>query len=68
MKELNAAKKSADIILSFGKRAAFVLAGRGIGPTTAIRILREPHESKEDLLVSIYKYEANFSRTREYWD
>ncbi len=66
-KELKAAKKSADIILSFGKRAAFVLAGRGIGPTTAIRILREPHKSTEDLLTSIYHHEANFARTREYW-
>jgi len=67
-KDLDSAKKSADIILSFGKKAAFVLAGRGIGPQAAIRILREPHESKEDLLSSIYEAEATFSRTREYWD
>ncbi|MHA2237222.1 MAG: DEAD/DEAH box helicase [Candidatus Hodarchaeales archaeon] len=67
-KELRTAKKSADIILSFGKRAAFVLAGRGIGPTTAIRILREPHKNTEDLLTSIYHHEANFARTREYWE
>ena len=67
-KDLNAAKKSADIVLSFGKRAAFVLAARGVGPTTAIRILREPHKSTEDLLTSIYQHEANFARTREYWE
>ena len=67
-KELRTAKKSADIVLSFGKRAAFVLAARGIGPTTAIRILREPHKSTEDLLTSIYHHEANFARTREYWE
>ncbi|MHA2073242.1 MAG: DEAD/DEAH box helicase, partial [Candidatus Hodarchaeales archaeon] len=67
-KELNTAKKSADLILSFGKRAAFVLAGRGIGPKTAVRILREPHKDTEDLLASIYKHEAEFSRNREYWD
>ena len=67
-KELNTAKKSADLILSFGKKAAFVLAGRGIGPTTAIRILRSPQKDKEDLLALIYKYEADFARTREYWD
>jgi len=67
-KELKTAKKSADIILSFGKKAAFVLAARGIGPTTAIRILREPHKTTEDLLTSIYHHEANFARTREYWE
>lgn len=67
-KELNTAKKSADLVLSFGKKAAFVLAGRGIGPTTAIRILRSPQKDKEDLLALIYKYEADFARTREYWD
>ncbi|UCG01008.1 MAG: DEAD/DEAH box helicase [Candidatus Heimdallarchaeota archaeon] len=67
-KEINTAKKSADLILSFGKKAAFVLAGRGIGPTTAIRILRSPQKDKEDLLALIYKHEADFARTREYWD
>ncbi len=66
-RELNTAKKSADLILSFGKSAAFILAGRGIGPKTAVRILREPHKNTEDLLASIYEHEANFSRTREYW-
>ena len=67
-KELNTAKKSADLILSFGKKAAFVVAGRGIGPTTAIRILRAPQKDTEDLLALIYKHEADFARTREYWD
>ncbi len=67
-KELNSAKKSADLILSFGKRAAFVLAGRGIGPTTAVRILRAPQKNTEDLLELIYRHEAEFARTREYWD
>ncbi|MFX0121215.1 MAG: DEAD/DEAH box helicase [Candidatus Hodarchaeota archaeon] len=67
-KTLNTAKKSADLILSFGKKAAFVLAGRGIGPTTAVRILRAPQKDSEDLLALIYKHEADFARTREYWD
>ena len=67
-KELNTVKKSADLILSFGKKAGFVLAGRGIGPTTAIRILRAPQKDTEDLLALIYKHEADFARTREYWD
>jgi ATP-dependent Lhr-like helicase len=67
-KDLNAATKSADLILSFGKRAAFVLAGRGVGPRTAVRILRAPQKSTEDLLALIYEAEANFARTREYWD
>ena len=67
-KELNTVKKSADLILSFGKKAGFVLAGRGIGPTTAIRILRAPQKDTDDLLALIYKHEADFARTREYWD
>ena len=67
-KDLNTAKKTADLVLSFGKRDAFVLAGRGIGPRTAVRILREPHKDTEDLLASIYKHEAEFARNREYWE
>ncbi|MFW9856289.1 MAG: DEAD/DEAH box helicase [Candidatus Thorarchaeota archaeon] len=67
-KDLDAATRSADLILSFGKRAAFVLAGRGIGPRTAVRILRSPQKTTEDLLALMYAAEANFARTREYWD
>ena len=60
--------QTGNLVIVYGKRAAFVLAGRGIGPSTAVRILRSPQKDKEDLLALIYKHEADFARTREYWD
>ncbi|MFX1511702.1 MAG: DEAD/DEAH box helicase [Promethearchaeota archaeon] len=67
-KELRTAKRAADLVLSFGKRAAYVLAGRGVGPVSAARILRDPDAKDEMGLVrTIIRVEAEFARTREYW-
>jgi len=67
-KELRTAKKSADLILTYGKVAAFAMGGRGIGPTTAVRVLRAPYGDENGLITEIMKAEVEFARTREYWD
>ncbi|MFW9915252.1 MAG: DEAD/DEAH box helicase [Candidatus Thorarchaeota archaeon] len=67
-KDLRTAKKSADLVLTYGKLAAFVMAGRGIGPTTAIRVLRAPYKDDNGLIIEIMKAEVEFARTREFWD
>jgi ATP-dependent Lhr-like helicase len=67
-KELRTAKRAADLVLSFGKRAAYVLAGRGVGPVSATRILRDPDTKNEmGLIRAIIQAETDFTRTREYW-
>lgn len=66
-KKLKNAKKSADLVLNFGKKAIFILAGRGIGPTKAARILRMMYSSREELLEEILLQESEFTRTREFW-
>jgi ATP-dependent Lhr-like helicase len=67
-KELRTAKKAADLVLTYGRLAAFVMAGRGIGPTTAIRVLRTPYKDEPGLILEIMKAEVEFARTREFWD
>jgi len=59
--------QTADLYLTYRKDAAIVLAGRGIGPSTARRILAKPHETKDDLLRDILEAERDFVRTRKYW-
>ena len=45
-----------------------VLAGRGIGPETAGRILRKQLRDDSDLVKAIIESEITYARTRQFWD
>src|SRR2546425_3120040 len=60
--------RSAGLIQNYGRRAGIVLAGRGIGPTTASRVLRKHTPKEDDLYLNILKAEREFDRTRMFWD
>ncbi|MEM1569599.1 MAG: DEAD/DEAH box helicase [Candidatus Bathyarchaeia archaeon] len=60
--------RSASLVQSLGKLAVMVMAGRGIGPTTASRILSKPYKNEEQLLKEIQKAEIEYIRTRPFWD
>jgi ATP-dependent Lhr-like helicase len=62
------AKRSADLMLAYGKKAAVALAGRGLGPQTASRVLAKMHTEEEDLLRDILEAERTYARTRRFWD
>jgi ATP-dependent Lhr-like helicase len=68
LKELRKLKKNANIILAHGKRGALVLAARGVGPQTAMRILRRPYDTEEQFLREILKAEVHFAKTKRFWD
>lgn len=59
--------RTADLFLSYRKRAAIVLAGKGVGPRTAIRILTKYHASEDELFYDILKAERFYQKTRRYW-
>jgi ATP-dependent Lhr-like helicase len=59
---------SASLVQTQGKRAIIVMTGRGVGPTTAARILRRVHRTDADLYVDILKAEREYARTRLFWD
>jgi ATP-dependent Lhr-like helicase len=46
------------------------LAGRGIGPNTAARILRKQYlvDDEQEFLREILKAEINYARTKRFWD
>ncbi|MBI5061724.1 MAG: DEAD/DEAH box helicase, partial [Candidatus Aenigmarchaeota archaeon] len=67
MKEFIRARPSADLISVYGKKAVVALAGRGIGPQTAARLLAKLHPTKEKLLKDILEAEKEWVRTRKYW-
>jgi len=59
--------RTASLVASYGRRAVFVLAGRGIGPTTATRILSKA-ASEDELIKGVIKAEREYFRTRAFWD
>ena len=61
-------RKNASLVNSYGSTAALVLAGRGIGPEVAGRILAKMHPDEDDLLRDIMASEVNYARTKQFWD
>jgi ATP-dependent Lhr-like helicase len=67
-KRWQTAWKSANLVQAYGKKAIIVLRGRGIGPTSAARILRSYHRSEDALYLDVIKAERNYIKTRMFWD
>lgn len=61
------ARRMADLILTYGKRAVLALCGRGIGPRTAARILAMGYKDEDDFYRAILYAERQFARTRQFW-
>jgi ATP-dependent Lhr-like helicase len=66
-RDYQAASLTAQLIARYGKTAILVLAGRGIGATTAARILNPRLKDRLDILRAIAKGELEYERTRPYW-
>ena len=59
--------KSARLFLTYGRKAALALAGRGVGPTTAIKILSRAN-TIDEIIELILEAEKTYIRTRIFWD
>lgn len=66
-RELQTIRRSADLVMVYGRKAVEVLAGHGIGPQTAARILAMMHTNKESFYKDILNAEKQFVRTKIYW-
>ena len=66
-KKYRAGGLMATLVSDYGKRALLVLAGRGIGATTAARILKPSLTDRHSLLREIAKAEKEYARTRPFW-
>jgi len=51
----------------YGKKAAIVMAGRGIGPQTAARILSRMHKNEDEFYKDILRAEKEFIKNKKYW-
>lgn len=60
--------KTASLIQNYGRKAVIVLSAHGVGPATAIRILRKPLKTEEEFYSEIIKAEREYARTRMFWN
>lgn len=58
---------SAELVASYGRLAVEALAGRGIGPQTASRILLKNPNGGSEFYREIIKHEIEYARTRQFW-
>jgi len=65
--ELAKARRGADLVLSYGRRAIVAQAVYGIGPQTAARILARMHEDDEGFYKELLEAKLKFIETRPFW-
>jgi ATP-dependent Lhr-like helicase len=68
LEQLAHARRTADLILSYGKKALIALQVKGVGPETAFRILGKMHTNEEDFYMDLLKAKIQYLRTRPYWE
>jgi ATP-dependent Lhr-like helicase len=69
--ERNAVKrmrKSAELVMAFGKKAVIALVARGVGPDTAARLLQKVMLGEEEFLRDVLTAEVLYARNKRFWD
>jgi len=65
--KLRRVKRSADMIISYGKKAVIAIAGRGVGPETAKRILARMYRNEDEFYRDILRAEREFIKNKRFW-
>jgi ATP-dependent Lhr-like helicase len=65
--ELSKARRAADLVLSYGKKAVVAQTVYGIGPQTASRILAQMHDDEEAFYRDLLEAKIRFVTTRQFW-
>jgi len=65
---LSRGRRSADLVLSYGKKAVIAQCVYGIGPQTASRILAKMHDNEKDFYKDLLEAKLKFITTRQFWD
>ena len=67
-KTLTKARRSADLVIAYGKRAVIAQSVYGIGPQTASRVLSKMHEADDEFYKDLLEAKLQFISTRPYWN
>ncbi|MGB9135427.1 MAG: hypothetical protein WCC63_07610, partial [Candidatus Bathyarchaeia archaeon] len=66
--ELVNTRRTADLVLSYGKKAIIALQTKGVGPETAFRILGRMHPNEDDFYMDLLKAKIQYLRTKPFWE
>lgn len=66
--QLAGARRTADLVLSYGKRAIIALSVPGVGPQTASPILASMPATDNEFYFDLLKAKIHYLTTRELWD
>lgn len=61
-------RKTADMVLSYGRRAVAALTVYGIGPVTAYQVLSRMHQDEKEFYRDLLRAKVQYMRTKPYWD
>lgn len=67
-KALTKARRSADLVIAYGRRAVIAQSVYGIGPQTASRVLSKMHEDDDEFYKDLLEAKLQFITTRPYWN
>ncbi len=62
------ARRSADIIISYGKKGVVAQSVYGVGPQIAARVLSRMHDSEEEFYQDLLNAKLKFIETKKYWN
>ncbi|MBN2336622.1 DEAD/DEAH box helicase [Candidatus Bathyarchaeota archaeon] len=68
MDQLVHGRKTADMVLSYGRQAVEALMVYGVGPVTSYQVLSRMHRSDEEFYKDLLKAKIQYMKTRQYWD
>ena len=68
LEQLTHARRTADLVLSHGKKAVVAFQVRGVGPETAFRILSRMHPTEDDFYMDLLQAKIQYLRTKPFWD
>ncbi|HZY93930.1 MAG TPA: DEAD/DEAH box helicase [Candidatus Bathyarchaeia archaeon] len=67
-KALTNARRSADLVIAYGKKGIVAQSVYGIGPQTASRVLAKMHESDDEFYKELLEAKLQFITTRPFWN
>lgn len=65
---LSKTRRSADLVLAYGKKAVIAQSVYGVGPQMASRVLSRMHDSDRDFYNDLLEAKLKFIETKKYWD
>ena len=67
-KDIMRISRNANLVNENGQRACMTLAGRGVGPDAASRILRTMYTDEDEFLRDILSAEVLYAKNKRFWD